>query len=71
MDTCICCGAPVPEGRQVCPNCEKGSIVKPDVILEDGTPLYLKTPGSPTWENIQLELYAQLMGYKRAKDKED
>ena len=24
MDTCICCGEPIPEGRQVCPNCEKG-----------------------------------------------
>lgn len=23
-DTCLICGQPVPEGRQVCPNCEKG-----------------------------------------------
>ena len=22
-DTCVCCGAPVPEGRQVCPKCEQ------------------------------------------------
>lgn len=22
-DTCVCCGDPVPEGRQVCPRCEK------------------------------------------------
>lgn len=21
-DTCVCCGAPVPEGRMVCPECE-------------------------------------------------
>ena len=21
-NTCVCCGAPVPEGRQVCPQCE-------------------------------------------------
>ena len=21
-DTCVCCGAPVPEGRMVCPQCE-------------------------------------------------
>ena len=21
---CICCGKFIPEGRQVCPNCEKG-----------------------------------------------
>lgn len=23
MSTCVCCGSPVPEGRQVCPNCER------------------------------------------------
>ena len=22
FDTCVCCGEPVPEGRQVCPACE-------------------------------------------------
>ena len=22
-NTCICCGEPIPEGRQVCPKCEK------------------------------------------------
>jgi hypothetical protein len=24
LDRCVCCGAPVPEGRQICPNCERG-----------------------------------------------
>ena len=23
VDTCVCCGCPVPEGRMVCYNCEK------------------------------------------------
>lgn len=23
-DVCVCCGAPVAEGRQICRNCEKG-----------------------------------------------
>ena len=23
-DFCVCCGREIPEGRQVCPNCEKG-----------------------------------------------
>ena len=23
QDTCVCCGEVVPEGRMVCPNCEK------------------------------------------------
>lgn len=22
-ETCICCGKPIPEGRQVCPKCER------------------------------------------------
>lgn len=28
QDRCVCCGQYVPEGRQVCPNCEKGSSIK-------------------------------------------
>lgn len=24
VDTCVCCGAEIPEGRQVCWNCENG-----------------------------------------------
>ena len=69
MNTCVCCGAPVPEGRQVCPICE-GSAV-PDAILKDGTRLYLKTSKTPGMLPLQMELYEQLMGYKRAVDKED
>lgn len=23
-NTCVCCGEIIPEGRQVCPKCEKG-----------------------------------------------
>ena len=23
-DRCVCCGQYVPEGRQICPNCERG-----------------------------------------------
>lgn len=26
MNTCICCGEIIPEGRQVCPKCEKGEM---------------------------------------------
>ena len=22
-NTCVCCGSPIPEGRQVCPECER------------------------------------------------
>lgn len=28
VDTCVCCGAPVPEGRMVCPQCEAAAYDK-------------------------------------------
>lgn len=66
MNTCVCCGAPIPEGRQVCPKCETWSTA-PDAYLPDGTPLYLKIPTArPEHANLQLELYDMLSQYKRA-----
>lgn len=70
MNTCICCGIEIPEGRQVCWNCEH-SYDGPDAILEDGTHLYLKTKNIPGGENLQFELYEHLLGFKRAVSKED
>lgn len=68
MNTCVCCGNMIPKGRNVCPQCETWSTA-PDAFLLDGTPLYLKTPIKPNY--LQLELYEQLLGYRRAVDKED
>lgn len=56
-DTCVCCGVDVPEGRWVCPNCENSHSPQPDAILQDGTPLYLKTRNTPTHGSLQLFLY--------------
>ena len=38
-DRCVCCGALIPEGRQVCPTCERGACMHLWVFdhLEDGT----------------------------------
>lgn len=36
VDTCICCGAIVPEGRMVCPNCENGGE-RMNNLGKDGT----------------------------------
>ena len=36
-NTCICCGEPIPEGRQVCPECEKS---KKDHIEELAADIY-------------------------------
>ncbi len=27
VDVCVCCGTPVPEGRQVCWDCEHGVVI--------------------------------------------
>lgn len=69
MNRCSGCGFPVQEGKQLCPVCEGAAT--PDAILSDGTPLYLKTSNIPTGKNLQLELYEQLLGYRRAVVKED
>ena len=58
MNTWICCGFTIPEGRQVCPQCE--SFEGPDAILEDGTPLYLKTSVAPNYASLQLAIYDML-----------
>lgn len=69
MNTCVCCGAPIPEGRQVCPQCEDS--VEPDAILKDGTPLWLNPTAERTWSSMQWELYSNLMNYKRAMQEDD
>lgn len=56
-NTCISCGAPVPEGRLVCSNCKIARSIQPDAILKDGTPLYLKTRTNPSNVSTQLYLY--------------
>lgn len=28
IETCVCCGEEIPEGRQVCPTCEQGNRKK-------------------------------------------
>ena len=56
-NTCISCGAVIPEGRWTCPNCENAHSFQPDAILQDGTPLYLKTRTNPTHCSLQLFLY--------------
>jgi len=30
-NTCVCCGAQIPEGRQICPKCEKEDDIGKDV----------------------------------------
>ena len=35
MDTCVCCGRAVPEGRMVCPECEIESFER-SIKMDDG-----------------------------------
>ena len=42
MNTCIICGTEVPEGRQVCPNCEKPKAEPTEIeILKEALQLAL------------------------------
>lgn len=71
MSACVCCGRYVPEGGWHCPICERNAKRRPDVILKDGTPLYLKTSENPSGYDIQTELHEMLSRYRAAVDKED
>lgn len=65
-NTCLSCGKPVQSGRRFCDNCTSWGLA-PDVILLDGTPLYLKLPSKQSEVSEQLRLYALIMkGEKHA-----
>ena len=71
MSACVCCGRYVPEGVWHCPICERNAKRRPDVILKDGTPLYLKTSDGNADYSVQEALYEQLLDYRRVMDKEE
>lgn len=48
-NTCVCCGEQIPEGRQICPKCEKGGDTR--MTLEE----ILEKLHSPTEHAITLE----------------
>ena len=60
IDTCVCCGREIPEGRQVCPTCESLGFA-PDGYF-NGIPYYIKTPTDLEKHNYQLALYAEVFG---------
>lgn len=65
-DTCICCGRDIPEGRQVCMQCETmPTSFAPDGFMEDGTPIYFKTGSKPEPGSLQLLIYDLLNRRKR------
>ena len=39
VEKCVCCGAIIPEGRQVCPSCEEkeNRLIDPSVLIRDLT----------------------------------
>lgn len=41
-EKCVCCGAVIPEGRQVCPNCEAKRVVLKPCPFCGGSGLQLK-----------------------------
>lgn len=53
---CVCCGAIIPEGRQVCPNCEKGKKFRRVIAVDFDNTLFKTeewpTIGAPIYETI-------------------
>jgi uncharacterized OB-fold protein len=39
---CVCCGEIIPEGRQVCPNCERPFIDNVELRMDWHLPIYKK-----------------------------
>ena len=62
MDRCVCCGFPVPEGRQVCPVCE--GKAEPDFITKDGRPGYFKSTSPKFGAKIPEGMCPQLQLYE-------
>lgn len=62
MDRCVCCGYPVPEGRQVCPACENKA--EPDLITKDGIPVYFERVSQKFRAKIPEGMCPQLQLYE-------
>ena len=60
MNTCVCCGREIPEGRHTCPTCEIQTLGGPDAILSDGTTVYFKTKYNEGYGSLQLAIYNSL-----------
>lgn len=65
---CVCCGAVIPEGRQICSRCENIARVKGDwysgeVIMKDGTKRYSSGTMSDVFAWAQ-----SLLGSKHANE---
>lgn len=58
-EICNCCGKPIRGYGTMCENCRTW-VHKPDALLKDGTPLYLKTSVNPTSLPLQLAIYNAL-----------
>lgn len=46
---CVCCGAYVPEGRMVCPECENGRTPQKSKAEEQGTTMEKAEEASGLW----------------------
>ena len=58
-EICNCCGKHIIGYGTMCENCRTW-VFKPDAILKDGTPLYLKTRLNPDSVPLQLAIYDAL-----------
>lgn len=55
-NTCVCCGEIIPEGRQVCLNCERKTANKTTIIERIGKPAALEQLAEEATELAQAAL---------------
>lgn len=73
-NTCVCCGAQIPEGRQICPKCEKDDGAGMELAFDKESGTWGEAPevygviNCPTKEDYEYVLNA-IKTYKQLEDK--
>lgn len=73
-NTCVCCGEPIPEGRQVCPKCENDGGIGMELVFDEESGTWGEAPevygviNCPTKEDYEYALNA-IKSYKQLEDK--
>lgn len=73
-NTCVCCGEQIPEGRQICPKCEKDDDAGMKLVFDEESGTWGEAPevygviNCPTKEDYEYVLNA-IKAHKQLEDK--
>ena len=67
-ETCVCCGVVIPEGKQVCPNCERKKLTNEEIIKD--MERYIELGYTSTPAEVWLDLIRRLQNdYSNLKER--